>query len=342
MRYIGSKGNLLPQLQDAVNQRKTRGGIFCDIFSGTGTVANNFKPQFPIISNDFLFFSYLIQFAKIELNKRPHFSALKKIIGSDPITFLNSQNFDLNSVHRDPFIFNEFAPSGHAKRMYFSDQNALQIDGIRQTVEDWFTNGLINTSEFKYLTACLVEAVPSISNIAGTYGAFLKHWDKRAFNRLELQSIDTTDNRKKNKCHNRNGIELISEISGEVLYVDPPYNGRQYLGNYHVLETIAQYDYPELHGITGIRRDSKKSSDFCKAKTVRDAFNNLFANADFDYLIVSYSNEGLLPESELVSILERHTNPKKTQIFRHEYRRYSRVQDSNKTALTEIIISGAR
>jgi adenine-specific DNA-methyltransferase len=48
------------------------------------------------------------------------------------------------------------------------------------------------------------------------------------------------------------------------MYADPPYNAREYLPNYHVLETIARYDYPVIKGITGMREYDKQKSVFCK------------------------------------------------------------------------------
>jgi adenine-specific DNA-methyltransferase len=48
-------------------------------------------------------------------------------------------------------------------------------------------------------------------------------------------------------------INLIEKISGDILYLDPPYNQRQYATNYHMLKTIAKYDNPIIHGKTGLR-----------------------------------------------------------------------------------------
>ena len=77
MRYIGSKTNLLKNIESCISLNiHTKQKSFCDIFSGTGVVARYFKPQYEIISNDVLYFSYLIQKSLIENNKipNPHYS----------------------------------------------------------------------------------------------------------------------------------------------------------------------------------------------------------------------------------------------------------------------------
>lgn len=341
MRYIGSKLNLLSQLDAIVSERQPAGGNFCDIFSGTGVVGRYFKSRFPIISNDLLYFSYVIQYARIQLNSIPNFTALEKEIG-DPFNYLNNIDGKKFIFKSDPFTAINYSLYGEEQRMYFTEINALHIDAVRQSIQKWLDSGLITIEGFMFLLASLLECIPSVSNIAGTYGAYLKHWDSRTSKPLFLEPITVIDNLQKNISYNENANELIKKISGEVLYIDPPYNGRQYLGNYHLLESIAKYDYPILEGKTGMRQDVEKISDYCKKGKVAQSFNELLSNANFDYLFISYNTEGLLPEDELVSIAEKHSNPKKLKIHKFPYRRYSRIKNVNKPKLHEIVISAAK
>ena len=231
---------------------------------------------------------------------------------------------------------------GTDKRMYFTEINALHIDAIRQSIQEWFDGGLITIEGYMFLLASLLECVPSVSNIAGTYGAYLKHWDSRTAKPVYLEPITVINNVQKNTSYNENANELIRKVSGEVLYIDPPYNGRQYLGNYHVLESIAKYDYPILEGKTGMRKDIDKISDYCKKGKVAQSFNDLLANAKFDYVLISYSTEGLLSEDELVEIAKKHSDPKKLKVYKFPYRRYSRIKDDNKPKVHEIVVSVAK
>jgi adenine-specific DNA-methyltransferase len=226
--------------------------------------------------------------------------------------------------------------------MYFTEINALHIDAVRQSIQEWLDKGLITIEGFMFLLASLLECVPSVSNIAGTYGAYLKHWDPRTSKPVFLEPVTVIDNVKNNISYNENANELIRKVSGEVLYIDPPYNGRQYLGNYHVLESIAKYDYPILEGKTGMRKDMNKISDYCKKSKVAQSFNDLLANASFDFILISYNSEGLLSEDELVAIAEKHSDPKKLKVYKFPYRRYSRIKDDNKPEVHEIVVSAAK
>lgn len=341
MRYIGSKLSLLPQLAAAIGERETRGGVFCDVFSGTGVVGKYFKSRFSIIANDHLYFSYILQYASIVLNEEPDFTELRKKVG-DPFKYLNSLEPFQFKFEKEPFVAKEFSPFQGSERQYFRERNALHIDAIRQVIQEWFEERLISEQGYKYLLASLIEVVPSVSNIAGTYGAYLKHWDPRTTKPIFLEPTIILNNEKVNIAYNLNANKLIKEIEGEVLYIDPPYNGRQYLANYHILETIAKYDYPVLRGKTGIRFDLEKTSDYCKKNEVARAFDDLLNNARFDFFFISYSTEGLLELDELISISERYSKPGSLKVYKFPYRRYSRIKDEKKPIVYEIIVSGER
>ncbi len=341
MRYIGSKLNLLPQLDAAVSERQPKGGTFCDIFSGTGAVGRYFKNRFPVVSNDLLYFSHVLQYAGIQLNQEPSFELLEKEVG-EPFHFLNTLDIEKFDFKSAPFVANSFSPYQLGERMYLTEKNALTIDAIRQSIQEWLDADLIKKDGYMFLLASLLESVPSVSNIAGTYGAYLKHWDSRTSKPIFLEPTQLIDNGKENISYNENANDLAKKISGEVLYIDPPYNGRQYLGNYHVLESIAKYDNPILKGKTGTREDMSKVSDYCKKGKVALSFDELLANADFDYFFISYSTEGLLSEEELVSIAEKHSDPRKLKVYKFPYRRYSRIKDDNKPTVHEIVVSAAK
>ena len=111
--------------------------------------------------------------------------------------------------------------------MYITDSNALRIDYSRNTIEDWYNCSLLTDDEYFYLVACVVEGVPFVSNIAGTYGAFNKTWDVRSNKLFILIDLPVIENGKNNRSYSMDGATLLKEISGDVLYIDPPYNERQ-------------------------------------------------------------------------------------------------------------------
>ena len=222
-------------------------------------------------------------------------------------------------------------------RMYMTDENALKIDYIRNKIEDWKTEGLVEDSEYYYLLASLIEAVPYISNISGTYGAYNKWWDKRSLNKLELKEFDILNNKKDNIAFNEDGISLLSKISGDILYVDPPYNNRQYCPNYHVLETIATYDFPELKGITGQRDYKNKKSSFCLKSTVLKSFDELVKLANFKHIILSYSSEGLMSINDIENTLKKYGEENTFKMYEIPYRRFKSRKGKVENNLKELL-----
>ena len=224
MRYIGCKKLLLGDIEKVIQENVEAAEIFCDIFSGTVSVGNYFKNRYQIISNDLLYFSYCLQKGIIENNFIPKFEKL----GFNPVDYFNGlTQKELNHLSQEKRLCqNSYSPVGN--RMYLSEKNALRIDFIRNKINDWFAEGVINDLEFYYILAVLIEAIPFVSNISGTYGAYNKFWDKRSLKDLVLKDIEIYDNGKNNVAYNEDGNELIKKISGDILYIDPPYNKRQY------------------------------------------------------------------------------------------------------------------
>ncbi|WP_178842436.1 Dam family site-specific DNA-(adenine-N6)-methyltransferase [uncultured Treponema sp.] len=326
MRYIGSKANLLRNIEDCISTNiHTKQKSFCDIFSGTGIVARYFKPQYEIVSNDALFFSYIIQKSLVENNETPAFSKLHATI-TDPFDYL--ENASLSNVNN--FVEENYSPSGKAGRMYFTSENARRIDFIRTTIEQWKIEKKLTEAEYYYLLTSLIVAVPSVSNITGTYGAYLKHWDKRAYKKIELPHFDVQNNNRNNKAYNENVFDLEKHISGDILYIDPPYNSRQYASNYHVLETIARYDNPELTGVTGMRPYANQKSVFCSKYEVNDAFEHLIRNADFTHIVLSYSSAGLMKSSFIEKTLKDNGIASTYSLQKIPYRKYkSKIYDES-------------
>ena len=129
---------------------------------------------------------------------------------------------------------------------------------------------------------------------------------------------------------------MIKKISGDILYLDPPYNSRQYLPNYHLLETIAKYDNPELRGKTGLRNYENQKSDFCKKSYAEDALEDLMSNANFKYTILSYSSDGIIDETRLDKLILKYSD-KLNKKYKITYRRYIKDKDDIKKKLYEMI-----
>lgn len=337
MRFIGCKNLLLHELERVVRENVPEARSFCDIFAGSGAVARHFKKYYQIMANDIMHFSYVLLRAAVALNKMPEFAGFTKDYGQSPSVFFSALTPQIADLQTIPFIHENYSPASSLQRQYFTGANALKIDHIRQTLENLRCHGTLNEDEYYYLLASLIEAVPSVANIAGTFGAYLKHWDKRAFKQLELVNLPVEDNGQVNLCFNQDANDLIRSISGDILYLDPPYNKRQYGPNYHVLETISRYDYPEIYGKTGLRPYHDTVSRYCQAKEVADAFADLIAHADFTHIIVSYSSEGMMTEELIGRILCRYADPDSLKVYRVPYRRYKHIARPVEHNLEELI-----
>lgn len=316
MRFIGNKEKLLDRIYQTVLSTGTKTGVFCDFFSGTSNVGRFFKEKgFKIISSDLLYFSYVLQKAYIENNGEPEFKKLLAKIGTTKNKLFPSR-FDsvreyLNQLEGiDGFIYQNYTEEGTKdqkyQRKYFIAENGKKIDAIRTKIEEWKDKKLIKENEYFVLLATLVESVPFYANISGVYAAFLKNYDPRALKRFELKPISFYPGTKKHIVYNQDSMKLVSKLNTDILYLDPPYNERQYAPNYHLMETIARYDSPQIRGVTGMRNYDDQKSDFCNKNNALKALDEIAKTAKYKYLILSYNSEGIMPEESIMNTLKKY------------------------------------
>lgn len=331
MRYIGGKTLLLNDIKKVIGECADRDvSSFTDLFSGSCIVSQFMKDNdFKVISNDLLYFSYVIARGTVGINKEPSFSMLGI---KDPFDYLNRINFSKYDED-DCFIYKNYSPNENCHRMYFQNENALRIDHIRLQIQEWKDNKLLTDDEYYYLLASLLLAVPFVANITGTFGAYLKFWDNRTYKKLDLIKHKISV-KKECFCFCGDYKNILGKPT-DILYADPPYNSREYLPNYHVLETIARYDYPVVKGVTGLRDYKNQRSDFCKKNTVKDAFLKLIEDSNSRYVLISYNNEALLSTEELSELCRLNAKKNSFKLFEFNYRRYKSKIPNNSKGLKE-------
>ncbi len=317
MNYIGSKLSLMSFLEKIIYQvteyKENDNFVFADLFAGTGIVGSRFKQNgCTVLSNDIQYYSYV-------LNK--HYIENSSPIDNSLIEYLNS----LEGI--DGFIYKNYCMGSGSKRNYFSDYNGRKCDAIRQNIELLYKSNQINTNQYFYFLASLINSIDKYANTASVYGAFLKHLKRSAEKSFSLELLPIIDGCNRGKVYNKNINSLISTIKGDVLYLDPPYNARQYCANYHILETIALYDNPIINGKTGLRDYSNQKSEFCSKRTVEISLEYLIKNANFKYIFLSYNNEGLM---DLETIKKIMSNYGKYEIFTQNYRRFKADKNENR------------
>lgn len=337
VRYIGSKLNLLTEIEKIIEEN-TQGTekTFLDLFAGTNVVGKYFKSKYAVYSNDLLYFSYVNAKATIENNSPLAFEGLNSIDIASPLDYLQKEADEYIKTGKVGYYEQSYTPTGDA--MYLTVENGKRIDYIRDTIEEWQSLGLLNEYEYYYLVSVLVESIPFVSNITGTYGAFLKHWDKRALSSLELIPLEVTNNGKENVAFNLDSNILVSDIKADIAYIDTPYNNRQYASNYHLLENIAKNEKLDLTGKTKIFKWNHLRSDYAMKKNALSAMKEMIEKLDATHVIVSYNNEGIIPEEELIDLLRRNSFNSEVQVKKIPYRKYKSKRPSESYDLYELLI----
>ena len=316
MNYIGSKYSLLDFIHKTISEVTgyKSGDVytFADLFAGTGIVGASYRKQgCKVISNDIQYYSYVI-------NK--HYIEGCKSVDNSLINKLNS----LSGI--EGFVFNNYCAGSNCGRNYFADENGKKCDAIRVEIERLYKQEEISEDTYFCLLATLINSIDKYANTASVYGAFLKHIKKSAQKQFKLELLPRIQG-PKGEAYNEDVNKLITRIHGDVLYLDPPYNARQYCSNYHVLETIAKYDNPVLKGKTGLRESNEQKSKYCSKKTIESEFEYLIANAKFKYIFLSYNNEGLMDVETIKKIMSKYGF---YQCFTQTYKRFKADKNENR------------
>lgn len=322
MNYIGSKKSIIDFVKhtilNEVKLKENKEYIFADLFSGTGIVGATFKEEgFKVIANDIQYYSFVISNYLLKMNDE---------MDEEIFKHLN----ELEGI--EGFIYNNYCAGSGSERNYFTNYNGKKCDAIRTEIERKKNNNEITDNEYFYLIVCLLESIDKRANTASVYGAFLKKIKKFAQENMMLKPLPIIRGNINGEVYNKDVNDLVLKIKGDILYLDSPYNGRQYASNYHMLETISKYDDPVIRGKTGRRDYENQKSDFCKKGKVEEVFEYLISNAKFEHIFLSYNNEGLMSFGKIKEIMSKYGEYK---VFTRIHRRYkadnSREYESDKT-----------
>ena len=329
MRYIGNKTKLLEFLKESIFSTLKENNIelneiehFYDLFSGTGSVAEHFKNDFNVVGNDILVSSYIITQAKL-LPEIPSSEFFQEIF----------DNINLKSTQG--FITEKYSEGSN--RLYFSKENGMKIDGVRLYLEE--NKDRLKEEEYYYLLYCILEQIHRVSNTTGVYGAYLKKLSSNALKKINIEKIPIIKSSFQHKCYNTDCINIINEIGEkDIIYIDPPYNERQYGSNYHLLETIVKYDNPEIKivrnktSVTGLRKDLPESK-WCKKSNIKQEITKIL-DSKSKFIFMSYNTEGLISEKEIIELFEKYG---KVTIKRKVYKRYKSNKNGEEKLIEELL-----
>lgn len=315
MRFIGNKeliNSEIKQLLDELSLSDRDLTLF-DAFCGTGAISDSLKGSFNIVANDMLRWCVIYTRGRVCAS-----DCTFENLGFDPFKHFNS-----NTKTVQGFFYNNYSQGG-SERMYFSPENAGRIDYFRTTIESWKDKNLINENEYSFLLASLIESVSVVSNTAGVYGAFLKHWDSRALKPIEFKMVGFNSSFHNEVEFINSKIEdVISEIDCDILYLDPPYTQNQYGTQYHLLETLVLYDNPEISTITGSRSTTPMRSDWSKDYKSHILFDKLLAKTKAKYIVFSYSKDGFMSKSFIEASMKRYGKAETFVCKKIDYKKYT-------------------
>ena len=306
-RFLGNKFKLLDFIEDIVEENCGDYLSFCDIFAGTGVVGERFnKKDVKVVSNDILESNYIPLLAWLKITN----------FNQERIEYLINA---LNNLEADSdnYVSKKFGG------IYFTLENARKIGAIREKIDEMNITSL----ERNILVTSLIYAIDKVANTCGHYDAFRKKMDTRGEIKLSVPDIKSHNNYL-NEVYKEDANKLIERIEVDILYMDPPYNSRQYSDTYHLLENIAQWRKPEVYGIAKKMTRDHLKSEYC-LKTAHKAFRELIQKAKCKHILLSYNNTGekkdsrsnaRISDDQIIEILREKGE---TEVFEREYKAFT-------------------
>lgn len=269
-RYLGNKAKLLPFIQNIVKKNCKGIKSIADIFSGTGSVASIFIDK-TIYTNDILQSNY---------------------IGN--LAWFSPQEFDRKKIEQILREFNTYDKlennymTENFSNTYFSDKVCSKIGFVRESINNLKNDNKLNEKENAMLITSLLYAMDKIATTCGHYDACRK--GAKQTDNLTL-AVPLVNNKlsPSNRCYNRDANELVKEIYTDLVYLDPPYNSRQYCDAYHLLENVATWQKPKVFGVARKMDRTHIKSKYCNSNA-SETFMDLIANINTKYILFSYNN----------------------------------------------------
>ncbi len=308
-RYLGNKYKLLDFIKGTVLTECAGINTVADIFAGTGSVASAFSDK-KLITNDLLYFNHICHVAWFGAE---HYDQDKI---KNLIKYYNSVN-----PQEENYMSLNFADT------FFSRDDCRKIGFIREDIEINYQAQRINKRERAILITSLLYAMDKIANTCGHYDAYIK--GAQFTRHLELSlPLASNDNNPNNQCYNEDANRLVERIEADLVYIDPPYNSRQYCDAYHLLENVARWEKPAVTGVALKMDRSGLKSDYCTLDAAK-AFEDLISKIKAKYILLSYNNmaekgngrsNAKISDNDIMRILSRKG---KVKIFSESYRAFN-------------------
>ena len=303
IKYLGSKRKLVPLIVDTIAGLAPTGTVI-DLFSGTSRVGHALKGAgYRVLANDHNAYAATLATCYVQADAEELEARAAPLLA------------ELQALPGAPGYFTE--TFCHQSR-FLQPKNGARIDAMRERIAAWEPEPELRA----VLLTSLMEAADRVDSTTGVQMAYLKRWAPRSHKDLQLRMPRLLPRAAagKGQASQLDAVAASATLSGDVAYLDPPYNQHKYLGNYHIWETLVRWDHPEVYGVACKRVDCRqRRSAFNSRPRIHDAVARIVANLDVRHLVVSFSDEGYLGRDELVELLSARGD---VQVIERPYARY--------------------
>lgn len=284
----------------------------------------------------------------------------------DEFPTISKSNFKTNAPRDSYHLFLDYYST-----TYFGIKQSIEIDSLRYAIDR-----LENKEYFAIFMASLFYAMKE--TVFSKDGHMAQPLDKsKNLSRLIrqrkksvifyfLNKIDDFKNNdffnNENEVYNYNLDYLLesNEIlkKADLVYADPPYTDMQYSRYFHLLDTVAKYDYPKLtiknnFYTSGLYRENRFQSPLSQHGKAKEKIESLIETCakNNQYLVFSYAypvdtinqatNRYTISIQELIDLFIKHYSLENTVIEKIEFN-HSNNRNKNQKAVFEYLIIGKR
>ena len=319
-RYLGNKSSIAPDIVALVRSLSEPGDTVVDAFSGS--LAATFAMRqagLRVVPTDINHFSWLFATAFLtgsqpigpngRLGSPGERHQQWRALADELVAPVG--HGDAASIFRTD-IYDHYCEEGgkssflsargrSGRRRFFSADNAATIDRALSRIRFWWRNGRIDQRTRCILSAMLISGVERVSNTQGTYHDFPREFiDTRALRPLKIEvPPDEIFLGPESPLIGRaeDSLDFVRRAPAHrVLYLDPPYNFRQYTSYYFMLNLLSKHAevddldefFSELEYVRGQNMADDFKSTFCSKKAFMPSLRTIIERADTEHVVISY------------------------------------------------------
>jgi adenine-specific DNA-methyltransferase len=307
IKYLGSKRLLVPTIRRVVEGLAPSGTVI-DLFSGTSRVGHALKGAgYRVLANDHNAYAHALGTCYVAADLERHGADAARLVA------------ELDALPGAPGYF---TATFCEQSRFLHPKNGARVDAIRDAIA---RKDLPPELEAVLIVA-LMEAADRVDSTTGVQMAYLKGWAPRSLNDLSLRvpALLPRAASGPGEAWQLDALDAVTQLEGDICYIDPPYNQHKYIGNYHVWETLTLWDAPEVYGVACKRVDvQSRGSPFNSKPNARAALEQVIRGAQARHLVVSFSDEGFLSRVDIEAMLAERGE---VTVLTHDYKRYVGAQ----------------